>query len=525
MEALVRSQIQKPVSRWTELIIENSTDGIIAVDSSYIIKVFNKAAEKLFGYLQQEVIGRNLRTVVPAFFIETSVNNPTKSPISFINPWNRLEKKEIFTKRKDGSEALLEAHLSKLYCDDQLIFIATLRNITEKKLKINKTEELPIEIEKKLEQNSPEILNLLLALQKETLHRKQLEATLANFFAVAQQTTESIIILDKKGVISYVNPSFEKITGFESKEVCQSRVKILFAESSLKDYKKIARTLISGNKWQGVYWAKKKDGTIYEEEATIVPVKSSQGEKVSYIAICRDITEKKRLESIIDSVDMMKNVGYIFAGIRHELGNPINSIKTSLSVLKKGLDSYSQESVLVYVERALSEITRVEYLLKALKSFSMYENLKLERVNLVSFMERFYSLAKEDSEKKGIKLNLHYTNKEIFALIDQRAFHQVLLNIFSNAVDALDGRLNPTINIFLNNDDRFIKTEIVDNGEGIPDSQKEKLFKPFHTFKPQGTGLGLVITKKLITNMQGTIEIDSVYKFGTRVAILLEKPF
>ncbi len=523
MKALLSSQTQVQFSKWTELIVENSIDGIIAVDSSYTIRLFNRSAEKIFGYLAEEVIDKPIDTLIPDCFIETHTSNIRIRDFANTSFWKKDEKKQLYGKRKDGLKVILEASLSKFYCEGQLILTATLRDITERKANEKKLQDFQINLEKRVKERTEELSKLILSLQEETLRHKQFETRATNLFTAIEQTAESIIILNKNGVIDYVNPSFERITGFESKDICHHRAKALVGPTSLKEYKKIAKILINGNKWQGVYWAKKKDGSLYEEEVSILPVKYSQDENVSYVAVCRDITEKKRLESIIDSVDMMKNVGYIFAGIRHELGNPINSIKTSLSVLKKGLDSYSHESILVYIERSLSEITRVEYLLKALKSFSMYENLKLEKVNLVSFMERFCSLAKEDSEKKGIKLNIAYNSKEIPVFIDQRAFHQVMLNIFSNAVDALEGITNPKIDILLTVDDRFVKTEIIDNGIGIPNSQKEKLFKPFHTFKTQGTGLGLVITKKLITYMQGTVEIESTYNSGTRVIISLEK--
>lgn len=522
MEVLLKS-VSLETSKWSEIIIENISDGIIVLDGSYIIRLFNKQAERIFGYLAYEVLGKTLNVILPNLFLEASRSNIANFPIVPAILWGKSERKEIYGKRKDGLELILEASLSKCYSDGELLSIISFQDITEKKLSQNKLGKSKANIEEQIENINEYLAKLSLSLQQETFEQNLFEAINNKLFTAIEHTSESIVIFDKKGTIDYVNPSFERITGYESKEVCCHRIKGLIGPNSIKEYKKILETLFKDEKWQGTYWAKKKDGSLYEEETTILPVKSSQGETISYVAIGRDVTEKKRFESIIDSVDMMKNVGYIFAGIRHELGNPINSIKTSLSVLKKGLDSCSQDSILVYIERALSEITRVEYLLKALKSFSMYENLKLEKINLAPIMEKFCSLAKEDSEKKGIKLGLHCSTKEISALIDQRAFHQVMLNIFSNAVDALEGRSNPTIDIFLYIDDKFAKVEVIDNGVGISDSQKEKLFKPFNTFKPQGTGLGLVITKKLITNMQGTLEIDSIYNSGTRATIVLDK--
>jgi signal transduction histidine kinase len=84
----------------------------------------------------------------------------------------------------------------------------------------------------------------------------------------------------------------------------------------------------------------------------------------------RDITEKTRLESIAQAVNTMDNIGFIFSGIRHEIGNPLNSIKMTISVLRKNLDRFPKETIREYIERTASEITRMEYLLKSLRNFS-----------------------------------------------------------------------------------------------------------------------------------------------------------
>ena len=78
--------------------------------------------------------------------------------------------------------------------------------------------------------------------------------------------------------------------------------------------------------WAGRLEQKRKDGMLYEEECTYSPVKNGSGEILNYISIKRDVTEKVRLESIAQAVDTMNNIGYIFSGVRHEIGNPVTSI-------------------------------------------------------------------------------------------------------------------------------------------------------------------------------------------------------
>lgn len=233
----------------------------------------------------------------------------------------------------------------------------------------------------------------------------------------------------------------------------------------------------------------------------------------------RDITEKTRLESIAEAVNSMENIGYIFSGIRHEIGNPVNSAKMTLSVLKENIDSFSDETIGEYVDRSLNEIHRMEYLLKSLKTFSMFEEPVPQNVDLISFTANLLGIAAEDFEKNGINIKVNIPPDANWAFLDQRVLQQVMLNLLTNAFDALDERLNPEIVISAEKKYGLLWLKVEDNGCGIPEKQMENLFKPFHTSKQKGTGLGLVICRKMLASMNCTIEIRSVESVGTVVEL------
>jgi len=235
----------------------------------------------------------------------------------------------------------------------------------------------------------------------------------------------------------------------------------------------------------------------------------------------RDITETARLESIAQAANAMDNIGFIFSGIRHEIGNPLNSLKMALSVLKQNLGTFSVESVSEYIDRGLADIGRMEYLLKSLKTFSIYDHVDIKDQPLQEFMRKFLALIERDFQSHGIRI-INETPIDIARIrIDKRALHQALLNIFNNAADALKGRYCPEIRISAELRGQLVWLSIADNGCGIPLEQQEHLFQPFNTNKPNGNGLGLVITRKLLAMMNSDIEIDSRPKQGTRVTISL----
>jgi len=237
--------------------------------------------------------------------------------------------------------------------------------------------------------------------------------------------------------------------------------------------------------------------------------------------IIRDITERIRLESIAEAVKSMDNISYVFSGIRHELGNPINSIKMTLSVLKRNLSEYSPETVEKYVDRVMTEISRVEFLLKALKSFSIFENPEIQDVQIDDFLTRFIALVRNDLHQSGIEISKSVDSNVITVSADPRLLHQVMLNLITNASDSLADIGRKKIHIRAIKQDGLIAIIVEDTGCGMSKEAQANLFKPFYTTKTRGTGLGLMITLKMITLMKGNIEINSKKDKGTQATIVI----
>jgi len=233
----------------------------------------------------------------------------------------------------------------------------------------------------------------------------------------------------------------------------------------------------------------------------------------------RDITERVRLETIAQAVNSTDSLGFIFSGIRHEIGNPLNSLKMTLSVMKQNIAHFSEDTLEEYVDRGLADISRVEYLLKSLKNFSMFECVNLTDVSFENYLKTFLTLAAADLQQRGIHLIVDSCQELATVSIDPRAMNQVLLNVVANAVDALENRPKPEINISAIFRDQLVWLTIRDNGCGISLKQQKHLFQPFNSSKASGNGLGLVITRKLLALMDSSIEIESWPDKGTTVTI------
>lgn len=248
------------------------------------------------------------------------------------------------------------------------------------------------------------------------------------------------------------------------------------------------------------------------------PVKNYENNQVYVIS---DITERKRMEAVIEASNLTKNLGYVFSGIRHEIGNPVNSIKVALSVLQRNLEEYDKPMINEFLGRSLEEVTRIEYLLKALKNYSLFEKPDIQELHLAEFIAQFVQLVKNDFKRKDIDIHRVIPDESLKVMADGRALHHVMLNLLTNAADALEGSDRPQIVISVIKNGTWIEIKVNDNGKGMSQFAHENLFKPFSTGKASGTGLGLVIVKKMLTAMNGSIGVESYEGIGTTVTVSL----
>jgi signal transduction histidine kinase len=237
--------------------------------------------------------------------------------------------------------------------------------------------------------------------------------------------------------------------------------------------------------------------------------------------LASEISEKTYAQKITENTKLFDMLDYTFFNLTHELGNPVNSIKMTLEVLINNFDKYGEATKREYLDNLHGEVSRLEELLKSIKSINQYEHLTIRVTDIQALLENLLQLLNLEIEKKLIAVNLTCSQPQLRCLSDPRALHQVLLNIIGNAINALEGKKDPRLTVRIETSGPHIHILVKDNGCGIADDKKNELFLPFFTTKPRGIGLGLTIAKKLLTQMNGTIEITSRHRQGTDVLISL----
>jgi PAS domain S-box-containing protein len=268
---------------------------------------------------------------------------------------------------------------------------------------------------------------------------------------------------------------------------------------------------------EDIFW--RRDGTKFLVEYVSTPLRAD-GQLVGAVVLFRDVSHEARLEAIAAAVESMNSLGFVFSAVRHELGNPVNSVKMALSVLRKNVGRLDPDSICGYVDRCLLELGRVEELLSSLKTYSLYEDVRLREVGLRAFVKDFSEFVGLDFAARGVVVEVAEGGADVIVSADPRALRQVLLNLVANSAEAME-RTGGRIRLVAFSEQGWGGIRVVDDGPGMSADAMRDLFQPFYTTKTSGTGLGLVIARKMMTRMNGTIEVESEPGRGTTMVLAL----
>ncbi len=368
----------------------------------------------------------------------------------------------------------------------------------------------------------------LFGIAREITEKKKMEDSLRKLSRVVEQSPLSIIITDTEGKIEYVNPYFTKLTGYPFEEALGVYPNIL--KSGLHPpelYDELWKTITSGNVWRGQFHNKKKTGELYWEDAAISPITDEKGIITNYIAIKEDITERKSLENQLLQSQKMEAVGRLAGGIAHDFNNILSAIMSyaylaSMSAgdnlnLKNNLDQ------ITFLTSRAGEIT------KGLLAFSRKQPYNPEPLNInKKILDTEKLLRKFMGE--DIELKIKIADRDLFIIADSIQIEQIIINLATNARDAMHncGMLSIEIDI-MTIDDRFIRVNkfgepgtyaviaVSDTGSGLDEKIKQQIFEPFFTTKEvgKGTGLGLSIIYGIVKQHEGYINVYSELGFGT----------
>jgi len=215
--------------------------------------------------------------------------------------------------------------------------------------------------------------------------------------------------------------------------------------------------------------------------------------------------------------EKLSALGQLAAEITHEIKNPLMLIGGFAQQLIRVIDD---EKHLQKLNVITDEVARLEKLLTDLRDFHLPQIIASEKVDLKELLQEIYFMVKDDCEKKNIRTELKIDDKALLVAGDRYSLKQVFLNLFKNSMDAMEHGGVLSIQTSLIGD--HVKITVADEGCGIPEQDKEKIFTPFFTTKKHGTGLGLCISKRIIEeHADGSLSMKSKEGKGTSFKISL----
>lgn len=243
----------------------------------------------------------------------------------------------------------------------------------------------------------------------------------------------------------------------------------------------------------------------------------------SHLLFIEDVTDRKRYESIAAHADMANNTALLVSSLRHELGNPVNSLKMALSVLGENMEEFDEQRRHRYVDRCLQQVRALEELLGHLRSFHAMGVFtpQLERLDI--FFQEHCEFLRGVVKGCGVELRVVPCDTPVTVLAHRRALQQALSNITTNAIEAMEGRPDACLELEVAQDAGYVFIEVRDNGPGIDSNSLRDVFTPLFSTKEHGTGLGLAIVRNLMMGMKGDVELESELGRGTTVRLVLQR--
>lgn len=345
-------------------------------------------------------------------------------------------------------------------------------------------------------------------LVQDITEQKKKELDLLRYSNVIHYTVNPIQITDSRGVMVYVNPAFERTSGYKGSELIGHNPNILNSGKHPKDFwRNVWLTILEGKVWVGEVENRRKDGTLFQTELVISPIIDQKGAVAGFLGAHRDITEQKALERQLIRSQKMESIGTLAAGIAHEVGNPLTSISSLVQVILRTTEDEFAKEKLELIKNQINRITRI---IRDLVDFSRPSSYVVKPTEINEVLRDALNIVQYGKKVKHIHFDVHLAPAlpKLDVVADQLV--QVFINILMNAVDALDDTPG-TIALSTAAVNREVRVVIKDTGKGIEPAEIEKIFEPFYSTKEvgKGTGLGLWVSYGIVKNFGGEILVES----------------
>ena len=469
-------------ARW-RAIIQAAVDGIVMIDARGRVEAFNPAAERLFGYSEADVLGRNVSMLMPSpyadehdGYLERFMTTGEARIIGI--------GREVTGRRQDGSTFPLHLSVGALEFAGERKFTGILHDLSSR-----------VRLE------------------------EELRARESQWRAIINAAVDGIIVIDGHGRIEAFNPSAERLFGHPEADVLGQNVSMLMPspdrerhDGYLQRYLATGepRIIGKGREVTGL----RRDGTRFPLHLSVGRM-SEHGEP-KFTGILHDLSQRVAMEDQLREQTALARLGEMAAVIAHEVKNPLAGIRGAIQVLSGRLAGTPEAEVMGAV------IGRIDALNELMKDLLLYARPPQPKLLAVDVGHVLMSTARLVGADPGLNhVAIVIEGSALPVQGDPELLNIVFLNLMLNGAHAVGG--HGRIVASVRDSDDVCRIVIADDGPGIPADIREKIFTPFFTTKARGTGLGLPTVKRLIEAHRGRITIECPPAGGTRVAVDLPR--
>ncbi len=478
-----RASLQQRSGRLSTLM-DTEVDGIILIDDMGTVTDYNAACERLFGYSVHEVVGRNVKMLMPPPYHDEHD--------AYLERYRRTGEKriiglgrEVEARRKDGTTFPIELSVGETQEAEKRMFVGIVRDISARKA------------------------------AEQALRDRE-----GRLRAVIDTAVDGVIIIDAYGRVQDYNPACERLFGYRAEEVLGQNVKVLMPspyadehDGYLSRYRRTGekRIIGIGREVEG----RRKNGSTFPIELSVGEAR--QGDAPIYVGIIRDVTERKRaaaaLQAAKERAEAASRAKSVFlANMSHEIRTPMNAVLGYAQLLETDPDLPDKaRQAMSAVNNAGNHLMSViNEVLDLSKIEAGAQRLELEDFTLEAMLEGLSHIFSVRCEEKRLQWRVERRFEEGGVYGDQRKLRQILINFLGNAVKFTD---RGAVTLRIMQSGRTYRFEVEDTGPGIDPELRQQIFEPFQQAEQGvakgGTGLGLAIAKEQIQLMGGELELTS----------------
>jgi PAS domain S-box-containing protein len=351
---------------------------------------------------------------------------------------------------------------------------------------------------------------------------RELQASEAKFRGIFEASSLGISIITRDGAILTANQALLNMIGCTADDACQQKITDVFYVSSKDEFERIFHQLQESPEKSRRLEKQftRSDGSARWAELVFFLIQPGKDQPALAINIIEDTTEKRATQQALIQSEKLSAVGKIAASLAHEINNPLQAVMGNLGLAQESLTENPE--VEKYIRIAASELKRVSQIVADLREASRKPTVKERSATPIEeIIQRVVDLTHKKCEEKKITLTWKKEPKTPMVLVSADQMVQVMLNLVINAIEAMPDGGELSIISEDTTDPKGVNVFVSDNGGGIADEIRPRLFEPFFSTKQEGMGLGLYISRQIIKNHQGRLEIERSNPGGTTFRIWL----